>query len=257
MGCGYYLEQTHPRHVAEQSADELAADLVSEIEEGEIRPGVIGEIGTGPDWSAAEEKVLRAAARAQRQTGLALTIHLHPWSQQGARVLDLLDDEGVAPTKTILNHLTRRLPTTPTSSGCSTVVRSWRTTSSASTTPCSDSAGTRRATSTSHAPSPRSLGAATCRKSWSRRTSGCARGCGRRVPILRSVARGCTNSISLGSHTRSESRRRAYPRPSRPSLRQQAYRFRYIELTPDDLREIESAQIEAQGARYSEANQRA
>jgi len=29
-----------------------------------------------------------------------------------------------------------------------------------------------------------------------------------------------------------------------------------IELTPDDLREIESARIEAQGARYSEANQR-
>jgi len=29
-----------------------------------------------------------------------------------------------------------------------------------------------------------------------------------------------------------------------------------IELTPDELREIESAQIEAQGARYSEANQR-
>jgi aryl-alcohol dehydrogenase-like predicted oxidoreductase len=29
-----------------------------------------------------------------------------------------------------------------------------------------------------------------------------------------------------------------------------------IELTPDDLREIESAQIEAQGARYSEANER-
>jgi pyridoxine 4-dehydrogenase len=29
-----------------------------------------------------------------------------------------------------------------------------------------------------------------------------------------------------------------------------------IELTPDDLREIEDAQVEAQGARYSEANQR-
>ena len=29
-----------------------------------------------------------------------------------------------------------------------------------------------------------------------------------------------------------------------------------IELTPDDLREIDAAQIEAQGARYSEANQR-
>ena len=29
-----------------------------------------------------------------------------------------------------------------------------------------------------------------------------------------------------------------------------------IELTPDELRELESAQIEARGARYSEANQR-
>jgi aryl-alcohol dehydrogenase-like predicted oxidoreductase len=29
-----------------------------------------------------------------------------------------------------------------------------------------------------------------------------------------------------------------------------------LELAPDDLREIEQAQLEAQGARYSEANQR-
>jgi phosphotriesterase-related protein len=106
MGCGYYLEQTHPRSVAERTADQLAAELIAEFEEGEIRPGVIGEIGTGPVWSAEEEKVLRAAAHAQRETGLALTIHLHPWSRQGLRVLDVLDEEEVAPSKTILNHLT-------------------------------------------------------------------------------------------------------------------------------------------------------
>ena len=29
-----------------------------------------------------------------------------------------------------------------------------------------------------------------------------------------------------------------------------------VELTADDLRDIEEAQVEAQGARYSEANQR-
>jgi diketogulonate reductase-like aldo/keto reductase len=29
-----------------------------------------------------------------------------------------------------------------------------------------------------------------------------------------------------------------------------------VELTDDDLREIEAAQLEAQGARYAEANQR-
>src|SRR6516165_2408956 len=61
MGCGYYLEQTHPPSVGERTADQLAAELIAEFEEGEIRPGVIGEIGTGPVWSAEEEKVLRAA----------------------------------------------------------------------------------------------------------------------------------------------------------------------------------------------------
>jgi phosphotriesterase-related protein len=109
MGCGYYIEP-HPESLAARSADDVAAELVREIRHGVddtgIRPGIIGEIGTGPGFSTAEEKVLRAAAWAQRETGLALTIHLHPWHKNGARVLDLLDAEGVAPERVILNHLT-------------------------------------------------------------------------------------------------------------------------------------------------------
>ena len=110
MGCGYYLEPTHPPRIADLDADAIAAELIDECTNGVadsgIRPGVIGEIGTGAEWSAREETVLRAAARAQTQTGLAMTIHLHPWSQQGTRVLDVLDEEGVDPAKVILNHLT-------------------------------------------------------------------------------------------------------------------------------------------------------
>jgi phosphotriesterase-related protein len=86
MGCGYYLEGTHPPRIAELDADELAGELVDEIANGadgtEIRPGVIGEIGTRPVWSAQEEKVLRGAARAHRETAIAVTVHLHPWSKQ-------------------------------------------------------------------------------------------------------------------------------------------------------------------------------
>lgn len=110
MGSGWYLEGTHPPYVAERRVDELSELLVEEIRNGaegtHVRPGIIGEIGTGATWSAQEEKVLRAAAQAQRETRLALTIHLHPWSKNGLRVLDVLDGEGVNPAKTILNHMT-------------------------------------------------------------------------------------------------------------------------------------------------------
>jgi phosphotriesterase-related protein len=108
MGCGYYIEP-HPESLALRSAEDVAEELLREIRYGVdgtgIRPGIIGEIGTGPAFSAAEEKVLRAAAWAQRETGLALTVHLHPWHENGGRVLDLLDAEGVDPDRVILNHL--------------------------------------------------------------------------------------------------------------------------------------------------------
>ena len=110
MGCGWYLEGTHPPDVARADEDALAARMIGEIRHGVddtgIRPGVIGEIGTGPVRSSQEEKVLRAAACAQRETGLALTVHLHPWSKRGTYVLDVLEDEGAAPDRTILNHMT-------------------------------------------------------------------------------------------------------------------------------------------------------
>ena len=110
MGCGYYLEPAHPPDVAARSAEDLASGLVAEIRDGVaetgIRPGIIGEIGTSGSVTAAEEKVLRGAAWAHRETGLALTVHLHPWAKEGLAVLELLNAEGVDPAKTVLNHLT-------------------------------------------------------------------------------------------------------------------------------------------------------
>ena len=38
MGCGYYLEQTHPPSVGERTADQLAAELIAEfVVDGGIR----------------------------------------------------------------------------------------------------------------------------------------------------------------------------------------------------------------------------
>ena len=80
---GWYIQSAHPAFVAEKSIEELADIMTREILEGigdsGVRAGNIGEIGLSgmpnvpfhPD----EEKVLRAAARAQKATGASLTLH--------------------------------------------------------------------------------------------------------------------------------------------------------------------------------------
>lgn len=110
MGAGFYLEPTHPPRVAALSVEELAAEFVAEFTDGVggtgIRPGILGELGTGDPITGAEEKVLRAAAVAHHETGLALSVHLHPWSAGGHRVLDVVSGMGVNPRRVVLNHLT-------------------------------------------------------------------------------------------------------------------------------------------------------
>lgn len=109
MGGGHYLEKSHPAHLAAQATEEIAQAVIDEARDGVegsggIRPGIIGEIGTGDPMTDAEERVLRAMAWAQVETGLAITVHVHPWGRGGHRVLDVLYSEGVSPDRVILNH---------------------------------------------------------------------------------------------------------------------------------------------------------
>jgi phosphotriesterase-related protein len=119
QGTGYYIELSHPPHVEASTVDELAAHFVGELMDGigetDIRAGVIGEIGTsGIDAATrrkdgnitpAEEKVLRAAGAASVETGAAVTVHLDPRGQGADRVVDVLEAEGVAPERMILDHM--------------------------------------------------------------------------------------------------------------------------------------------------------
>ena len=108
MGGGHYLEKSHPTDLLKQSVEEIAHEFVREARDGVgetgIRPGIIGEIGTGDPVTDSEVYVLRAMAMAQIETGLCLTVHVHPWGKQGHRVLDVLLEMGVAPDRIVLNH---------------------------------------------------------------------------------------------------------------------------------------------------------
>ena len=81
-GCGHYVDAAHPPDLKEMTVEAIAQVLEAELTEGigdtGIRPGVIGEVGTGNPITNGERKVLRAAALAHGRTGAPLSIHLFP-----------------------------------------------------------------------------------------------------------------------------------------------------------------------------------
>jgi len=110
MGCGWYRGMHYPAEarIDRRSVDDLADELVGEIESGvagtDARPGIIGEIGTDKPWlSAQEERVHRAAARASRRTGLAISTH-GVMSDVGLAQLKIFEEEGVDPGRVVVGH---------------------------------------------------------------------------------------------------------------------------------------------------------
>jgi predicted metal-dependent phosphotriesterase family hydrolase len=110
MGCGWYRGAYYPAEarIDRRSVEDLADGLVLETSDGVgatgIRPGIIGEIGTDKPWvSALEERVHRAAARAAKRTGLAITTH-GVMSPVGLDQLRIFEEEGVDPARVVIGH---------------------------------------------------------------------------------------------------------------------------------------------------------
>jgi len=106
---GFYLGPTHPTIVTKGSVDEIAELFVNEVLEGiqntGVKAGIIGEIGISTEFTKGEEKVLRAAARAQRIARVPLMVHLPSKGRYGGRVLDIVEEEGGNIRATVLCHL--------------------------------------------------------------------------------------------------------------------------------------------------------
>ena len=108
LGCGWYRETYYEQRLWRMRTDQIAEEMVRDLTEGidgtDVRAGVIGEIGAHFNWlSAIEERVLRAAARAQMKTGVALTTHATR-GPQGLEQLDVLQQEGVDPGRVVIGH---------------------------------------------------------------------------------------------------------------------------------------------------------
>ena len=110
MGAGWYRGAHYPAEalVDRRSVDALAEVIVRDATIGVgdtgIRAGIIGEIGTDKPWlSAQEERVHRAAARAARRTGLAITTHAVQ-STVGIDQLDVFAAEGADLSRVVIGH---------------------------------------------------------------------------------------------------------------------------------------------------------
>lgn len=111
MGCGYYVSATHPDTIASRSEESICEEMAGEIREGVdatgIRSGIIGEIGCTWPLADDERKVLRAAARAQVETGAAITIHPGRDPLAPHEILEVVEGAGGDAGRTVVGHLDR------------------------------------------------------------------------------------------------------------------------------------------------------
>ncbi len=117
MATGFFKDNSMPPGTHQRSVEDMAAQFVREIEVGVdgtgIRAGIIGEIGlssTRQDAkqgrTATEERVLRAAAHAQRVTGVGINLHFDIGgdSAEHESALDILAGAGADLKRVALSH---------------------------------------------------------------------------------------------------------------------------------------------------------
>lgn len=107
-GVGVYWRKFRPPWVDQASDEELERFFMDALVDGlglsRIRAGIIGEVATGHrDIDQVEGRVLQAAARAQRATGVAIATHAL-FTTVGLAQLDILEAAGADTTRVVIGH---------------------------------------------------------------------------------------------------------------------------------------------------------
>ncbi len=135
MGSGFYIENFHPPDMDQRTVDDLAEIIIRDVTVGvagtPIRAGIIGEVGLARGLKASELKSARAAARASRATGAAISFHHAGAGEEKFTSLDLVASEGADLNRVIIghaNHIATDIPLHETAApaGCLYPVRSLR-----------------------------------------------------------------------------------------------------------------------------------
>ena len=113
MGSGYYVAPSFNPELDTKTEAEITDEIVQDITAGVggtgICSGLIGEIGCSWTLHANEDKVLRAAARAQQKTGACLSVHPGRNRQAPFDVIDILEQSGADLSRVIICHIDARV----------------------------------------------------------------------------------------------------------------------------------------------------
>lgn len=109
MGTGWYQKLYHPSNMDELTIEEMTDRIVDDVTIGVegtgIRSGIIGEIGVnGSPVIDNEIKSVRAAARASKLTGAAISFHGPVVADEKHMVLDIVEQEGVSLERVVMGH---------------------------------------------------------------------------------------------------------------------------------------------------------
>ncbi|MBE3556934.1 MAG: phosphotriesterase [Firmicutes bacterium] len=105
---GVYTYHYLPPALENRSIDFLADLFVHDIEQGiqgtSIKAGFLKCATDAQGITPDVEKVLRAVARAQKQTGVPILTHSHPASGTGIGQMEIFEEEGVNPKSIMIGH---------------------------------------------------------------------------------------------------------------------------------------------------------
>ena len=109
VATGIYWEvPQHFRATTGRSVDYIAELFIRDIRDGimdtGVRAGIIKCATDEPGVTPDVERILQAAARAQRATGVPISTHTHPASEVGLKQQDVFESEGVDLSRVVIGH---------------------------------------------------------------------------------------------------------------------------------------------------------
>ena len=108
VATGLYTYDELPHYFVSRSVDHMAELFVRDIEQGiqgtDIRAAIIKCATDEKGLTPGVEKVLRAAARAHRRTGVPISTHTHAATQRGLDQQRIFAEEGVDLRRVVIGH---------------------------------------------------------------------------------------------------------------------------------------------------------
>jgi phosphotriesterase-related protein len=90
--------------VPDPMVDMFVKDITDGIAGTGVKAGLLKCAIDHQGMTSGVERVMRAVAKAHRRTGVPITVHTHPGSQQGLEAQRVLGSEGVEPGRVVLGH---------------------------------------------------------------------------------------------------------------------------------------------------------